>query len=174
MRTLEGPLDGAGLHVAVVVSRFNELITERLLDGALSTARECGVAEDALEVVWVPGAFELPTAARWVAQSQRYDAIACVGAVIRGETPHFEFVAGEAARGIAEVAREFDLPVTFGVITSDTLAQAQARAGGTVGNKGREAMLAAIEMANLRPLVEAPPNHDTAVAHEARREGTRA
>ena len=108
-----------------------------------------------LDVVWVPGAFELPMAARWLAESGEYDAIACVGAVIRGETPHFDFVAGEAARGIAEVAREWGLPVTFGVITSDNLAQAQARSGGAVGNKGREAMLAAIEMATLRPLLQA-------------------
>src|SRR5918992_265611 len=103
MRTLEGPLDGAGLHVGIVVSRFNELITERLLEGAVTTARECGVSDDAIEVVWVPGAFELPTGARWLAQTLRYDAIACIGAVIRGETPHFDFVAGEAARGIADV-----------------------------------------------------------------------
>lgn len=153
-KTLEGPLDGSALRVAVVVSRFNELITEKLRDGAVSTALECGVPDEAIDVVWVPGAFELPMAARWLAEAGQYDAIACVGAVIRGETPHFDFVAGEAARGIAEVAREWGLPVTFGVITSDTLAQAQARAGGTVGNKGREAMLAAIEMATLRPLLQ--------------------
>lgn len=154
-RTFEGPLDGASLRVAVVVSRFNELITEKLLAGAVDTALECGVPDESIDVVWVPGAFELPMAAQWLADSGAYDAIACVGAVIRGETPHFDFVAGEAARGIADVARESGLPVTFGVITSDTLAQAQARAGGTVGNKGREAMLAAIEMATLRPLVDA-------------------
>lgn len=154
-RVLEGPLDGAALRVAIVVSRFNELITEKLRDGAVSTALECGVADESIDVVWVPGAFELPMAARWLAESGEYDAIACVGAVIRGETPHFDFVAGEAARGIAEVAREWGLPVTFGVITSDNLSQAQARAGGTVGNKGREAMLAAIEMATLRPLLQA-------------------
>jgi 6,7-dimethyl-8-ribityllumazine synthase len=163
-RRFEGPLDGSALRVAVVVSRFNELITERLLDGAVSAALECGVPDEAIDVVWVPGAFELPMAARWLASGGRYDAIACVGAVIRGETPHFDFVAGEAARGIAEVARDAGLPVTFGVITSDNLAQAQARAGGAVGNKGREAMLAAIEMATLRPLVQ--------TAGGARTEGT--
>ena len=150
-----GTLDGAALRVAIVVSRFNELITEKLRDGAVSTALECGVPDESIDIVWVPGAFELPMAARWLAESGEYDAIACVGAVIRGETPHFDFVAGEAARGIAEVAREWGLPVTFGVITSDNLSQAQARAGGTVGNKGREAMLAAIEMATLRPLLQA-------------------
>jgi 6,7-dimethyl-8-ribityllumazine synthase len=101
VRTFEGSLDASGLHVAVVVSRFNELITERLLEGALATAREHGVADHNLDVVWVPGAFELPIAARALAETGRYDAIACVGAVIRGETPHFDFVAGEAARGIA-------------------------------------------------------------------------
>jgi 6,7-dimethyl-8-ribityllumazine synthase len=174
VRTLEGPLNGAGLRLAIVVSRFNEFITERLLQGAIETAYECGVADRDIDVVWVPGAFELPTAALWLADSRRYDAIACVGAVIRGETPHFDFVAGEAARGIADVARESGLPVTFGVITADTLAQAQARAGGAAGNKGREAMLAAIEMATLRPLVEAPPEEKTALSAMGQREGTRA
>jgi 6,7-dimethyl-8-ribityllumazine synthase len=174
VRTLEGPLDGGGLRIAIAVSRFNELITERLLRGAVDTAHECGVADDNLDVVWVPGAFELPTAALWLADSGRYDAIACVGAVIRGETPHFDFVAGESARGIADVARESGLPVTFGVITADTLAQAQARAGGAVGNKGREAMLAAIEMATLRPLVEAVPREETVLSSKRLREGTRA
>ncbi len=156
MRTFEGSLDGSELRVGIVVSRFNELITEKLLSGAVDTARECGVADEAIDVVWVPGAFELATAARWLADSGNYDAIACVGAVIRGQTPHFDFVAGEAARGVAETARDYDVPVTFGVITSDNLEQAQARAGGTVGNKGREAMLAAIEMATLRALVDPP------------------
>lgn len=154
MRTFEGSLDASSLHVAVVVARFNELITERLLEGALATAREHGVADHNLDVVWVPGAFELPMAARALAETGRYDAIACVGAVIRGETPHFDFVAGEAARGIAEVAADYGLPVAFGVITSDTVEQAQARAGGAVGNKGRESMLAAIEMATLLPMLE--------------------
>ncbi|MSP21783.1 MAG: 6,7-dimethyl-8-ribityllumazine synthase [Dehalococcoidia bacterium] len=154
MRTFEGSLDASGLHVAIVVSRFNELITERLLEGAIATAREHGVVDHNLDVVWVPGAFELPMAARALAETGRYDAIACVGAVIRGETPHFDFVAGEAARGIAEVAADYGLPVAFGVITSDTVEQAQARAGGSVGNKGRESMLAAIEMATLLPTLE--------------------
>ena len=154
MRTFEGSLDASALHVAVVVSRFNELITERLLEGALATAREHGVADHNLDVVWVPGAFELPLAARALAETGRYQAIACVGAVIRGETPHFDFVAGEAARGIADVAADYGMPVAFGVITSDTVEQAQARAGGAVGNKGRESMLAAIEMATLLPALE--------------------
>ena len=154
MHTFEGSLDASALHVAVVVSRFNELITERLLEGAVATAREHGVADHNIDVVWVPGAFELPLAARALAGTGRYHAIACVGAVIRGETPHFDFVAGEAARGIADVAADYGMPVAFGVITSDTVEQAQARAGGAVGNKGRESMLAAIEMATLLPALE--------------------
>lgn len=154
MRVLEGPLDGTALRVAIVVSRFNEMITEKLMEGAKTTALEHGVPEDCIDIVWVPGAFELPMAARRLAETGRYHAIACTGAVIRGQTPHFDFVAGEAARGVMDVARDFPIPVTFGVITSDNLEQAQARAGGAVGNKGREAMLAAIEMATLYPLIE--------------------
>lgn len=157
MRVLEGPLDGTTLRVAVVVSRFNELITEKLLQGAVDTAREHGVPDDCIDVAWVPGAYELPVAARRLAETGRYDAIACTGAVIRGQTPHFDFVAGEAARGIMDVNRDFSIPVTFGVITSDNLEQAQARSGGAVGNKGREAMLAAIEMATLFPLIDDDP-----------------
>jgi 6,7-dimethyl-8-ribityllumazine synthase len=149
MPVVEGAPSGAGLRVAVVVSRFNELITERLRDGAVETALEAGVLEDRIDVVWVPGAFELPVTAKRLAASGDYDAIACVGAVIRGETPHFDFVAGEAARGIMAVALESGLPVTFGVITSDNIEQALARAGGAVGHKGREAMLAALEVADL-------------------------
>jgi 6,7-dimethyl-8-ribityllumazine synthase len=149
VRTVEGSLDASGLRIAIVVSRFNELITERLRDGAVATAREHGMDDDDLDVVWVPGAFELSMAAARLAESDEYDAIVCCGCVIRGQTPHFEYVAGEAARGIGAVAREYELPVTFGVITADTMEQAQARAGGAVGNKGREAMLAAIEMATL-------------------------
>ena len=150
MPVIEGAPNGGGLRVAVVVSRFNELITERLRDGAVDTAVESGVLADRIDVVWVPGAFELPMAAKHLALSGDYDAIACVGAVIRGETPHFNFVAGEAARGVMAVALETGVPVTFGVITSDNVEQARARAGGgVVGNKGREAMLAALEVANL-------------------------
>ncbi len=154
MRVIEGPLDGSALRVAVVVSRFNEMITEKLLQGATATALEHGVPEDCIDVVWVPGAYELPMAARRLAATGRYHAIACTGAVIRGQTPHFDFVAGEAARGIMDVTRDYPIPVTFGVITSDNVEQAQARAGGAVGNKGREAMLAAIEMATLFPLID--------------------
>ncbi len=149
MPVIEAVPDGSGRRVAVVVARFNELITERLRDGAVETAREAGVLEDRIDVVWVPGAFELPMVAKHLASSGDYDAIVCVGAVIRGETPHFDFVAGEAARGILDAALTTGVPVTFGVITSDNVEQARERAGGSVGNKGREAMLAALEVADL-------------------------
>lgn len=149
MPVIEAVPDGSGRRVAVVVARFNELITERLRDGAVETAREAGVLEDRIDVVWVPGAFELPMVAKHLASSGDYDAIVCVGAVIRGETPHFDFVAGEAARGIMDAALATGVPVTFGVITSDNVEQARERAGGSVGNKGREAMLAALEVADL-------------------------
>ena len=149
MASYEGGLDGSGLRLAVVVSRFNEIVTEPLLRGALATARDQGVGEDSLDIVRVPGAFELPQAARRLAGMGRYDAIVCLGAVVRGETPHFDYVCSEAARGLTMVAQEFNLPVAFGVLTCDTMAQARARSGGSAGNKGDEAMRAALEMANL-------------------------
>ncbi len=143
--------ENAALRLALVVSRYHEAVTSALRRGAEAAARERGVAPEALFVVEVPGAFELPVAARRLASSRRYDAIVCVGAVVRGGTPHFDYVAGEAARGIAEVARDFTLPVTFGLITADTARQARERARGAgsewTGNKGHEAMGAAIEMA---------------------------
>ncbi len=150
MRTIEGPLDGSALRLAIVASRFDKAnVIERLIEGAVQTAEECGVPDDALDLVRVPGALELPVTARRLAATDRYDAIVCVGAVVRGETPHFNYVAGEAARGIADAARDCGVPVTFGVITADTEQQARERAGGKAGNKGRDAMLAAIEMATL-------------------------
>ncbi len=149
VRTTEGGLAGAGLHIAVIVSRFTQDLTERLLEGALETAAECGVPEWGLDVVRVPGAFELPMAAEELAATGRYDAIVCAGCVIRGETAHFDYVAGESARGIAEVARAYDLPVTLGVITAENREQAEARAGGAKTNMGSDAMRAAIDMANL-------------------------
>jgi 6,7-dimethyl-8-ribityllumazine synthase len=158
VRTLEGSRDGSALRVAVVASRFDKSgggIVSALCSGAVDAARELGVPEDAVDVVWVPGAFELPLAAQHLAETGRYDAIACVGAVVRGETAHFDFVAGGAARGVMDVGREFGLPVTFGVVTTDTVEQAQARAGGNVRNSGREAMIAAIELANLLRQVDA-------------------
>ena len=145
----EGVPNASGMRVAIVAAIFNDQFTKRLCNGAVTTAREHGVDDDAIDVYWVPGAFELPLMAGELAASGNYDAIACVGAVVRGETPHFDFVAGEAARGIMEVGRESGVPVGFGVITADTLAQAEARSGGSVGNKGSEAMYAAIHVAML-------------------------
>jgi 6,7-dimethyl-8-ribityllumazine synthase len=150
VRLIEGTLDGSGLRIAIIASRFDKAnVLDALIDGATSAASECNVPDDALDLVRVPGAFELPMTARRLAASDAYDAIVCIGSVVRGETAHFDYVAGEAARGIADAAADFDLPVTFGVITADTDEQAQARAGGDVRNTGREAMLAAVEMAML-------------------------
>ena len=137
------------MRLAVVVSRFNEVVTSRLLAGARTAIERHGVREEDVDVAWVPGSFELPLAARRLAESRRYDAVVCLGAVIRGETPHFEYVAGEAARGIADAARDTGVPVIFGVLTTDTLEQALERAGGKTGNKGYDAAVNAIEMANL-------------------------
>jgi 6,7-dimethyl-8-ribityllumazine synthase len=147
--TFQGELQGAGLRIGVAVSRFNEVVTARLLSGARSALERHGVRGEDVDVVWVPGAFELPVVAKRMAESRRYDAVVCLGAVIRGETPHFEYVAGEAARGIGQVARETGVPVSFGVITPNTLEQALERAGGKAGNKGYDAAVNAIEMANL-------------------------
>jgi 6,7-dimethyl-8-ribityllumazine synthase len=150
VRTIEGSSDGSGLRIAIVAARFDKSgVMDALIEGAVKTAAECNVSSDATTLVRVPGAFELPAAAQRLAASGDYDAIVCVGSVVRGETSHFDFVAGEAARGISDVSREFGLPVTFGVITADTDEQARARAGGDVRNSGREAMLAAVEMAIL-------------------------
>lgn len=142
-------LAAAGRRYAVVAARFNESITRRLVDGALDAFRAAGVPTGAVEVHWVPGSFELPQAARHLAATRRYAGIACVGVVIRGETPHFEHVAREAAAGIARVAHETGVPTTFGVVTALTAEQAWARAGGEVGNRGEEAAAAALEMAEL-------------------------
>jgi len=148
-RTYEGALDARGLRVALVLGRFNEIIGERLLAGALDCLRRHGAAEDDLHVVRVPGAFELPLAAKTLASSGQYDAVVCLGAVIRGQTPHFDLVAGEAARGVARAAFETGVPVSFGVLTTDTLEQAVERAGAKSGNKGWDAALAAIEMVHV-------------------------
>ncbi len=150
MPVLEGSLDGAGMRVCVVVSRWNEFVTRKLLEGAVTTLRERGLTEDEVVTAWVPGAFEVPTAAKWAAESGRFDAIICLGAVIRGETAHFEYVAGGAAEGIRMVSQATGVPVIFGVLTVDSVDQALARAGGRDGHKGSEAAQAAIEMVNLR------------------------
>ena len=149
MPTYEGRLDAAGLRVAVVVSRFNELITRQLLEGARDGLRRHGADEETLSVVWVPGAFEIPPVAQRLARSGAFDAVVCLGAVIRGATPHFDHVANQTAAGIARAAQETGVPVIFGILTTDTIDQAIERAGTKAGNKGFDAAVAAIEMANL-------------------------
>jgi 6,7-dimethyl-8-ribityllumazine synthase len=144
-----GDLHARGRRFAVVVSRFNELVTRKLLEGALEALRSHGVAEEDVDIVWVPGAFELPPVARRLALSKTYDGVICLGAVIRGETAHFDHVAGQAAAGIREAAEATGVPVSFGVLTTETLEQALDRAGGSHGNKGWDAAVAAIEVASL-------------------------
>ena len=153
-RTFEGNLSGQGLSLAIVVSRFNRLVTERLLAGAHDALARHGVDQEKVDVAWVPGSLELPLAARRLAERGRYDAIVCLGAVIRGETPHFDYVASQAAAGISRVALDSGVPTIFGVITANTLEQALERAGGKAGNKGYDAVVTAIEMANLLEQVE--------------------
>jgi len=144
-----GTPTGKGRRFAVIASRFNEPITSKLLDGALDALKRHGAAPDDIDVVWVPGAWELPLVARRLLATDRYDALVAVGAVVRGDTPHFNYVAGEAARGLAQASAEYDRPIGFGVLTCDTMEQAEARAGGDHGNKGWDAALAALEMADL-------------------------
>jgi 6,7-dimethyl-8-ribityllumazine synthase len=147
--TYGGALSGAELRVAIVVARFNELISERLLAGARDALKRHGVPDQAVDVAWVPGSFEIPVVAKRLACSGRYDAVICLGAIIRGATAHFDHVAGQAAAGIAAVGRETGVPTIFGVLTTDTIEQAVERAGTKAGNKGFDAAVAAIEMANL-------------------------
>ena len=149
MKVLEGHLNGAGLRIGIVLSRFNSLIGDRLLEGALDTLRRHGVADDSVTVARVPGAYEVPLAAQKLAQSGQYDAILCLGAVIRGATAHFDYVAGPMASGLANVSLQTGVPVLFGVLTTDTIEQALERAGTKAGNKGADVAVGAIEMANL-------------------------
>lgn len=148
-RVYEGHLLGEGLRFGIVVGRFNEFITSRLLSGALDALGRHGVKEEDIEVAWVPGAFEIPLVARKMIARQSYDAVICLGAVIRGATPHFDYVAAEVSKGVARVSMETGVPVSFGIITADTLEQAIERAGTKAGNKGWSAAVTAIEMANL-------------------------
>jgi 6,7-dimethyl-8-ribityllumazine synthase len=148
-RHFKGEPSGDGLRIGVALARFNQAVTDRLLAGALEALGKHGVAEDAIDVTMVPGCFELPLCVQRMASTGRYDAIVCLGAVVRGETPHFEFVAAEAARGLAEVARAHDMPIGFGVLTTETMAQALERAGGARGNKGYEAAVTALEMVQV-------------------------
>lgn len=149
MPEYNGTASGAGRRIGVIVSRFNESITRALLEGAMEALTRHGVAFDDIDILWVPGAWELPFAARRALGADRYDAVVALGAVIRGETPHFDFVAGECARGLAQASADFDLPLAFGVLTCDTMEKAEARAGGAHGNKGWDAALAALEMTDL-------------------------
>jgi 6,7-dimethyl-8-ribityllumazine synthase len=148
-KTIEGELTIRGARIGIVVGRFNSFIGERLLEGAVDTLCRHGLDAADIDVVRVPGAFEMPLAAKAMAQSQRYEALIALGAVIRGATPHFEYVAGECTKGIAQVGMQFDLPVAFGVLTVDTIEQAVERAGTKAGNKGAEAAASTIEMINL-------------------------
>jgi 6,7-dimethyl-8-ribityllumazine synthase len=149
MAEFSGTPSGRGRRFAVLASRFNEVITQRLVDGALDALVKHGALFEDVDLVWVPGAWELPAAARRVLVTERYDALVAVGAVIRGDTPHFEYVASEASRGLADASAEFDTPIGFGLLTCDTMVQAEARAGGDHGNKGWDAALAALEMVDL-------------------------
>ena len=158
MAEFTGAPHGEGRRFAVVGSRFNFEITSKLLEGAVGCLVKHGATFEDVDVVWVPGAWELPVTIERLLTTDRYDAIVAVGAVIRGETAHFDYIAGEAARGLADLQREFNVPIGFGVLTTDTDAQAEARAGGTHGNKGWDAALAALEMADLFARLDAAWN----------------
>lgn len=138
-----------GKKFGVVVSRFNEFLSSKLVEGALDTLKQHGAEDKSIDVIWVPGSFEIPIAAQKIAKSKKYDAVICLGVIIRGDTPHFDYIAGEAAKGVARISLDTGLPCVFGVITADNLEQAIERAGAKQGNKGRDAALSAIEMANL-------------------------
>ncbi len=149
MKTIEGKLVARDYRFGIIVSRFNDFISGHLLSGALDCFKRHEVKEESIDIIWVPGSFEIPLAAMKAAKSKRYDAVICLGAVIRGSTPHFDYVAAEVSKGIANVGLDTGVPVIFGVITSDTLEQAIERAGSKAGNKGWQAALSAIEMADL-------------------------
>ena len=149
MAEFNGVPNGEGRRYAVLASRFNNSITSKLADGAMDALIRHGVTSENVDLVWVPGAWELPFAARRLAQTERYNAIVVVGAVIRGDTPHFDFVAGEASRGLADASRDYEVPIGFGLLTTDNMEQAEARAGGEFGNKGWDAAIAALEMSDL-------------------------
>lgn len=149
MQTLEGKLTAKDMKVAIVVARFNEFITSKLLGGALDCLTRHEADEKNITVAWVPGAFEIPLAAQALAATQKYDAVICLGAVIRGATPHFDYVCAEASKGVAQVGLQSHLPVAFGILTTDTIQQAVERAGTKSGNKGTDAAMTAMEMVNL-------------------------
>lgn len=148
-KIIEGKLDAKGLRFGLLVSRFNSFVSDRLVEGAIDALLRHGAEKDDINIVRVPGAFEIPPTAKQMAESGRYDAIVCLGAVIRGATPHFEYVSAEVSKGVASVSIDSGIPVTFGVLTTDTIEQAIERAGSKAGNKGFDAAVAAVEMANL-------------------------
>jgi 6,7-dimethyl-8-ribityllumazine synthase len=149
VREARGSFDVRGNRYGVVAAQFNEIVVGKLVEGALACFRAHGVAEDDLFIAWVPGAFEIPLMAKRLASTGAYDAVVCLGAVVRGETPHFDYVAGECARGVQQVALETGVPVAFGVLTTETMAQALDRAGGKHGNKGWDAAMAAMQTASV-------------------------
>jgi 6,7-dimethyl-8-ribityllumazine synthase len=148
-KVIEGSLDAKGLKFAVVVSRFNSVVTERLLSGALDALTRTGCASDSIEVVRVPGSWEMPVVVRELAAAKRHDGIVCLSAVIRGDTPHFDYIAAEVAKGLGQTSMEFGVPIAFGVLTTNSLEQAIERAGAKSGNKGFDAAMSAVEMGNL-------------------------
>jgi 6,7-dimethyl-8-ribityllumazine synthase len=149
MKTFEGKLEAKNLRFGIVVSRFNEFISSKLLSGCVDGLTRHGAGEDAIEIAWSPGSFEIPLVAKKMAQSEKYDAVICLGAVIRGATPHFDYVAAEVSKGVAQVSLETGVPVIYGVLTTDSIEQAIERAGTKSGNKGFDAALAAMESANV-------------------------
>jgi len=149
VKTLEGQLIAKGKKFGIVVSRFNDFITKKLLEASIDTLTRHGAKEQEIEVAWVPGAFEVPLVAKKMTLSKKYDAVICLGTIIRGETPHFDYVASEAAKGVAQVALEANIPTIFGIITAENIEQAIQRAGTKEGNKGKDAAISAIEMVNL-------------------------
>ena len=155
MKTYEGQLTGSGLRVGIVVSRFNHFITERLLEGAIDALKRHGVADQDITVYRVPGSFEIPLVAKKVAETRKVNGVLCLGALIRGSTPHFDFIAAEVTKGIAAISLDLGLPMTYGVLTTDTIEQAIERAGTKAGNKGAEAALSAVEMVNLLREIDA-------------------
>ncbi|HEY0411108.1 MAG TPA: 6,7-dimethyl-8-ribityllumazine synthase [Candidatus Dormibacteraeota bacterium] len=163
MNVIAGKLDATGMRFAIVVGRFNDFVAQRLLEGSVDALVRHGAAADDLTVIWVPGSFEIPLAAQEVAEQGRVDAIVCLGVVIRGETAHFDFVAGEASRGVGGIGLRARIPTAFGIVTTETLEQAIDRAGGKHGNKGADAALAAVEMVSLlRTLRAAAPKRRVA------------
>ncbi len=153
-RNFEGNLNAEGLRIGIIVARFNEFISSKLLGGSLDALIRHGANDQDIEVAWVPGAFEIPLVAKRMAASGKYDCIICLGCIIRGATPHFDYVAAESSKGIAQVAMKADCPVAFGVLTTETIEQAIERAGTKAGNKGWDAALAAVEMANLLKAID--------------------